>query len=278
MRKEMFILGVVTVLAISACAPAASPSSSEEQMAEEEMMESGDEMSEEEMESDEMMDEGESMESESMDESEMMEDAMVPHAEFSVRVENIAEDSSTLLAPGAWVVFQEGEPIFTAGENDRGMGLEALAEDGDPSTLSAALADYMGVVESGVFNTPVDATEPAPIGPGGAYEFQFHGEAGQRLALASMLVQSNDLFFAPEGGGFQLFNEDGTPVVGEVTMYFSLWDAGTEVNQPPGEGTDQAPRQSGPNTGEDEMGVVRLVDDGFSYPEGVIRVTIATLN
>ena len=37
--------------------------------------------------------------------------------------------------------------------------------------------------------------------------------------------------------------------------------------------------QSGPNTGEDEGGTVRLVDDGFEYPEtaSVISVTITPL-
>lgn len=277
MRKEFITLGVAMLFAISACGPAAVSSQDEEPMAEEEMMESDEEMSEEEMESDEMMDEGEEMESEEKEESGMMEDAMSPHAEFSVRIENITDESSTLLAPGAWVIFEEGEPLFSVGESDRGMGLESLAEDGDPSTLSASLQDYMGVVESGVFNIPVEGSEPAPIGPGGAYEFEFHAEAGQRLALATMLVQTNDLFYAPDAEGFALFSEDGTPVEGEVTMYFSLWDTGTEVNQPPGEGTDQAPRQSGPNIGEDEMGAVDLVDDGFSYPEGVLRVTITAV-
>ena len=37
--------------------------------------------------------------------------------------------------------------------------------------------------------------------------------------------------------------------------------------------------QSGPNTGEDEGGAVRLVDDEFEYPEtaSVIAVTITPL-
>jgi hypothetical protein len=62
-----------------------------------------------------------------------------------------------------------------------------------------------------------------------------------------------------------------------VTDQIELWDAGTEVNQAPGFGADQAPRQAGPNTGADENGVVRLVADDYAYPNlaGTIRVTVS---
>lgn len=273
MRKIFLMMGFVLALVAGACSPSSSipeaQSSEDEMMSEEEAMESDEEeMESEEMASDESMAEGEEVGDETMD------DAMISHAEFTVRVENIAGDETVLLAPGAWVLFSEGEPIFVAEEPDRGLGLEALAEDGDPSGLSASLGDYMGVVESGLFNTPSDASEPGPLGPGGAYEFEFKAEDGQSLAFATMYVQSNDLFYAPAGSGIELFDEEGRPLEGDITGFIFLWDAGTEVNQAPGEGPDQPPRQAGPNTGEDEMGVLHLVDDGFIYPESVIRVTI----
>ena len=55
-----------------------------------------------------------------------------------------------------------------------------------------------------------------------------------------------------------------------------LWDAGTEVNQPPGASVDQAPRQRAPNAGADENGVVHVLSDGYGYPAvaNVVRVTI----
>jgi hypothetical protein len=92
-----------------------------------------------------------------------------------------------------------------------------------------------------------------------------------------MFVQSNDLFYAPDGAGIALFNAEATPVTGDVTSQIGLWDAGTEVNQEPGFGPDQAPRQAGPNTGADENGVVQIVADGFSYPgtSDTIRVIIS---
>ena len=55
-----------------------------------------------------------------------------------------------------------------------------------------------------------------------------------------------------------------------------LWDAGTEVNERPGIGLYQAPRQSGPDSGMDEGGNVRQVNDGYTYPNvsDVLRVVV----
>jgi hypothetical protein len=183
---------------------------------------------------------------------------------------------TTLLAPGVWVVFTEGEPIFSDGMADRGLGLEALAEDGNPGELDAALADYMNVVTHSVFTTPAGETEAGPLAPGGAYTFSFSASEGDRLTFATMFVQSNDLFYSLVADGIALFTMDGESIIGDITAELALWDAGTEVNQEPGIGSDQAPRQAGPNTGADEMGVVQLVEDMYSYPEGVIRVIITT--
>ena len=108
-------------------------------------------------------------------------------------------------------------------------------------------------------------------------QFTFHAGRGAFLNLATMFVQSNDLFYAFDEKGLELYDESGNAVTGDVTEYLGLWDAGTEVNEAPGDGPNQAPRQSGPNTGMDENGVVGLVNDGYTYPanESVIRVSLA---
>ena len=66
------------------------------------------------------------------------------------------------------------------------------------------------------------------------------------------------------------------PLKGDVTDMIKLWDAGTEVNEEPGVGPNQAPRQAAANTGPDENGVVHIVDDGYVYPavKDAIRVTV----
>jgi hypothetical protein len=184
------------------------------------------------------------------------------------------------LAPGVWAVHSGDDPLFTSGQPDRGDGLEALAEDGDPSDLAAALDGASGIASSGAFNTPEGEAGPGPLFPGQAYVFEISAVPGDRLSLATMFVQSNDLFYAPDGEGIALFTSGGSPVSGNVTAQLSLWDAGTEVNEEPGIGLDQAPRQSGPDAGADENGAVRMVNDGYTYPaaDDVIRITLTPIS
>ncbi len=186
------------------------------------------------------------------------------------------------LSPGVFVIApaDHGSPFFTTGEPDRGEGLEAQAEDGNPTALSEALDMGMGLTQVGVFNTPVGAMDPGALKPGDAYEFSFTAQPGDKLYFVEMFGQSNDLFFSTDENGIALFSGSGHPIAGTFSGAVSIWDAGTEVNQAPFVGSDQAPRQAAPNTGADEMGVVQplyAVDDGFTYPSAIssIKVTIS---
>lgn len=62
----------------------------------------------------------------------------------------------------------------------------------------------------------------------------------------------------------------------DISSQIILWDVGTEVDQEPGIGADQGPRQKAPNTGKAENGVVRKIEDGKAYSKAfdVMRVTI----
>ncbi len=67
------------------------------------------------------------------------------------------------------------------------------------------------------------------------------------------------------------------PLTSDVTAQIELWDAGSEADEYPGAGPNQAPRQSGGNTGgPDPDNTVQLVSDGFSYPavNAILRVTV----
>lgn len=180
------------------------------------------------------------------------------------------------IAPGVYAVSAFPNVLFSEGEPDFGEGLEGLAEDGAAGGLAAAVSGKTGVTDSGAFDTPDGASGPGPVFPGQSYSFEIMGEPGDRLHLATMYVQSNDLFFAPSDEGIDLFS-GRQAISGDITGSFELWDAGTEVNEIPGIGSNQAPRQAGPDTGADEMhGTVVNPNDGFSYPDvgDVIRVTI----
>ncbi|MCB0560644.1 MAG: spondin domain-containing protein [Lewinellaceae bacterium] len=182
-------------------------------------------------------------------------------------------------APGVWAIHNAGDmPLFTNGAADRGEGLEALAEDGDPSVLNTSLNSANDVIAHGVFNTPEGATAPGPLMPGASYSFTFDAEEGAYLNLATMLVHTNDLFYAYGEGGLALFN-NGMPVNGDITGNIQLWDAGTEVNEYPGAGNHQ-PARGGGDSGPDENGIVQPVNDAFTYPavSDAIRVTIEAKN
>ncbi len=207
---------------------------------------------------------------------------------FTVRIENITKPNaftasngvkwSLGFSPGVAVVHTGKGPIFAAGKKDRGKGLEAQSEEGDPGMLATSLEGSKGIKSVALFNTPVGASAPGPITPGAAYEFTISGMPGDRLSLTTMMGQSNDWFYAPAESGIPLF-KNGKPISGDITAQIILWDAGTEVNQELGIGPDQGPRQKAANTGETENGVVRNAKDvkyGSSYTKvsGVMRVTI----
>ncbi len=202
---------------------------------------------------------------------------------FKVTIQNLGgiDAYPNVLSPGIFVVQKKNTaPLFMSGVVDYGEGLEAIAEDGNPGMLNSSLENDPEVRSHGAFTTPLDGEGPAPLFPGGSYEFYVTAKYGDYLNFATMFVQSNDLFIGPNAMGIALFNDKKDPISGDITMYLKLWDSGTEVNEVPGVGPNQAPRQSGPDTGEEENGVVHLVNDGYSYPNlhDIVLVTVTLMN
>ena len=204
---------------------------------------------------------------------------------FTVRIENITKADaftasngmkwSLAFSPGLAVVHTINAPIFTSGKKDRGQGLEAQSEDGDPSLLAKSLEGVKGIKSVTAFNTPLGAGAPGPITPGGAYELTVSAMPGDRLSMTLMMGQSNDWFYAPGEAGIEFF-EDGKAVSGDITSQIIMWNAGTEIDQEPGIGSEQGPRQKAPNTGKAENGVVQKIQDGKAYSttSAVMRVTV----
>ena len=54
---------------------------------------------------------------------------------------------------------------------------------------------------------------------------------------------------ATREGGVALYDNVGNPITGDLSADLRIIDAGTEIDQAPGVGVDQAPRQAGPDTG-----------------------------
>lgn len=187
------------------------------------------------------------------------DDGSTPEAAFTGRFEieisNLSDAASLTsgFAPGAWVLHHDPDPFFTEGQPDRGDGLEALAEDGAPALFA------QGAVAQGFFSASGgEDYVDAPLHPGETMRFEVEVDPADppRLNLAMMLGESNDRFLAPTGAGIALFDGDGAPITEQdVSDQLIAWDAGTEVDQPLGEGPDQAPRQTVSGQGRTE-GVV----------------------
>ena len=205
---------------------------------------------------------------------------------FKVRIENISNTEGFAasngmkwpfaISPGAYSIHRgSGNPLFKVGSYAGRTGLEAQAEDGIPEMLILRASNHAGVLTNGTFKHPVGAEMPGPVTPGAAFEFEVKASAGAHLFITFMFGQSNDLFFGNENG-IDLFDKDGKPLNGDVTSQFGLWDAGTEVNEEPGIGPNQAPRQMKENTGMSEKKKVGPVKDAFKYPAttDVLRITI----
>ena len=204
---------------------------------------------------------------------------------FTIRVENISKGevlklsngktAPFVLAPVLWAVHAGAKnPLFTGGQPDMGKGLETLAETGNPGPLARAIPAQAGVIAVGADDHPVAATEGGPITPGHAYEFTISAEPGQFLSVAAMFGQSNDWFYANERP-IALFN--GTKAVAaDMTAQLALWDAGTEVDEEPGLGPNQGPRQKDPSAGTPEREPVAHARSKWSVPgtSSVLRLSI----
>lgn len=209
----------------------------------------------------------------------------VSAAELTVRVENVSTTETLKLSTGetapaptspvVWAIVRDANPIFMPGAAAGSTGLEQLAEDGDPAALAASLAATPGVVASGAVAIPVGDTEAGPALPGKAFEFTVTARPGDRLVVAMMFGQSNDWFYA-NAEPFELFDANGRAIETDHSAHLTLWDAGTETNEEPGLGPNQAPRQAAPNTGTTENGVVRTAGDDFAAPSAaeVVRTTV----
>jgi hypothetical protein len=216
--------------------------------------------------------------------------AAVVATRFNIEVENISKGEALKLsngktapfvsAPVLWVIHDgSANPIFTGGKPDAGRGLELLAETGNPTDLVKSLTGKSGIIAVGADAKPVGVTAEGPITPGQKYEFVVVAQPGQVLSTAWMFGQSNDLFYSNDRP-IALFDASGKPQSGEMTAQLSLWDAGTEVNEEPGLGPNQGPRQKTPEDGVQERQGIAHVKDKYSYPRtaDVLRVTITPVS
>ncbi len=157
---------------------------------------------------------------------------------------------ATWLSAGVLVVHKDRAPLFTLGEQDRGLGLERLAEDGLADGVATTLKGSTtgDISKVAVFDTPVGREDEGAIAPGRAYEIDFEAVPGDRLSLVTMFGWSNDWFFGSPEAGIQLF-DGNRPLYGPITGDLRLYDLGTELSEEPAVGPNTSPQQPAPDTG-----------------------------
>jgi len=154
---------------------------------------------------------------------------VVEAAEVSVTVTNNQPAGGFSFTP-LWVGFHDGLfDGFDAG-SPASAALEAVAELGDATALSAAFAG------SGVDDVVFSPDGPPPFTPGQSNSLMLDiGDAtmNRYFSFAAMLIPSNDLFLGNDGPmAYEVFDAAGNfqgPITIEVYSD-DAWDAGTEVN------------------------------------------------
>jgi hypothetical protein len=144
------------------------------------------------------------------------------------------------MSPPVGIVHGAGYAVFALGA-PASPGLEAVAEEGDFSTL---VAEAMG--DADVYDV---ATGPGPFFD--VSTFMVEGSPGDLLSVVMMLGRTNDLF---TGLAALPLPADMTPAVVEPT---TVWDAGTEQNTGM---IEHIPFYGNANAGPDENGVVATID------------------
>ncbi|MCB1583234.1 MAG: spondin domain-containing protein [Xanthomonadales bacterium] len=183
-----------------------------------------------------------------------------------VSVKNTASDGGTFFTP-LWVGFHDG--LFDI--YDRGVaaseGLERFAEDGDFSVLRSDFAQFNGqdamiLNPAGFAGAPV--FDPSLVS---SEIFELNPATDQYFSYASMLLPSNDAFFANGNPmAHHLFDNEGNftgPI--RVKIYGKdILDAGTEANT---ESDAAFFNQMAPNTGETTTDTV-MTHPGFNGSQG----------
>jgi hypothetical protein len=127
-----------------------------------------------------------------------------------------------------WVATALLPLTFVACKKDN---TDTHGESNEKSTITVQnVLESKPLVESGTFQ----GTGSPLILPGKSATIQFSAAKGEALTFATMYGASNDLFFAPDNPGIQVYDAEGKPIEGDVSAQVKLWDNGTRINQKPG--------------------------------------------
>lgn len=149
--------------------------------------------------------------------------------QIRIDIENAQGAGGFYFTP-VWVGFHDGSfDLFDQGGNSS-AGLEALAEGGDTSGVSA---EFMG---SGLDATiAATGSGPPPFDPGESVSttFDLDPTDNRFFSYASMIIPSNDAFIGNDNAAaYEIFDVGGNfnGTISFEVLASEIWDAGTEVN------------------------------------------------
>jgi hypothetical protein len=140
-------------------------------------------------------------------------------AAYTLAITNLTHGQP--MAPTAFILHEPGFHSFAATQS-ASLGLEILAEGGDPSMLISEASDAVQFLDA--------ATNGALLGPGASSDaisliVPTLDTDNLRLTVASMLVDTNDAFTGVDA------SDISNLAVGQTMMLtLNTWDAGTEIN------------------------------------------------
>jgi len=161
---------------------------------------------------------------------------------YEVTIHNITKGLT--FTPALVATTKKGDMFFEAGY-PASAELEAIAETGNSAPLAGALDAY-------------DVASLGFIGPGGSDSVVLATKGSyQGVSIASMLIPTNDTFFAVNGVNGPKGNKS-------VTVSVMAYDAGTELND------ELCASLPGPGCGGDP-GPVSTNGEGYVYVSNGIR-------
>ncbi|MEM7531572.1 MAG: SdrD B-like domain-containing protein [Chloroflexota bacterium] len=205
---------------------------------------------------------------------------------YTFVVTNDAANKGAIITPIAPIFYATHDntwSLFTTGAA-ASADLETLAEDGSPAGLVGEHtgASGIGSVGAQAITDQRPGDDPGPAFQGESFTFNVTPSAQTPyLTIAMMVVESNDVFLAFSPMGVNLMDDQGNPrpaadVMDDVERELATWDAGTEANEVPGVGPNQAPRQAGPNTGPaDPIVGVRIYNDSTNDLDGTNNARVS---
>ncbi len=187
---------------------------------------------------------------------------------FTITITNEGSTVDAPLSAMLWALHDDTVSLFAPGASASTVtGLEALAEDGDPSAWFAAIDGTAGITTAATIDTPAASGESFVIvvTPDATNGF---------LSIATSLAASNDAFIAPWPGGIPLLDaggnlRDNDDVEDDFRRLLVTWDAGTEANEVPGVGANTQSLQAAPGDGApDADDTIRPYSDSTNDLDG----------